>query len=1079
MAKHCLLLLLLYFCAAVLAVQREYFIGIREVMWNYAPSKKNLITGKPVGEDEHAETFLMKAPTRIGSVYKKAVYVQYTNGSYSEPVPKPEWMGLLGPVIKAEAGDSIVVHLKNFANRPYSLHSHGMKYTKDNEGAFYPDNTPNEQKKDDVVKPKESYTYHWDLTDDHAPAENDEDCVTRIYHSHIDTPKDISSGLIGPLIICKKGTLTPNRPPAFDYEFFLMFTVMDENTSWYIDENIQTFCTAATTVDKEDEDFQESNKMHSINGFVYGNLPGLSMCLDKKVAWYLIGIGNEVDIHSAFFYGQILTERQQHVDTISLFPATFVRANMVPKRPGKWLLSCQVNDHLEAGMQALFEVKDCSPEKQPESVPKNCQTRHYYISAEEIIWDYGPKGTNDFTGEQLDLPDSESAPFFEKGPTRIGGKYKKAVYSEYTDGTFTTPKKRTAAEEHLGVLGPVIKAEVGDIVKVTFLNNASHPFSIQPHGVLYSKEFEGTPYQSTTGKDHVAQPLGSSVMPGKNFTYEWQVPLEAGPANDDDPDCVTWLYFSSVDSIKDTSAGLVGPLLVCRKSSLSSTGKQVNVEKEFFMLATVFDENLSWYLDENIKMFASKPTQVNKEDEDFQESNKMHSINGYMYGNQPGLELCNRVKVAWHMIGLGSEVDIHGIYFDGNTFITRGTRRDTANLFPHISTTLIMKPDTEGIFELSCKTTDHYTGGMKQHYKVSSCSSWKPYMPSITLAEKKYYIAAVEVEWDYSPNRTWEQKRHEFHNESPGNAFLDKGDVLIGSKYKKVIYRQYTDKTFTKVKERKPEEEHLGILGPLIHAHPNEKVKVVFKNMASREYSIHAHGVKTDSPIITSTKPGETNTYVWKIPKRSGPEKGDSDCIVWAYYSYVDPVKDTFTGLIGPLVICRTNIFHMSKVKDTLEFALLFMVFDENESWYIDENIQTYCRTPKKVDKESEEFLESNKLHAINGKVYGNLEGLTMHVGDKVNWYLIGMGNEVDIHTAHFHGHSFDYKSTGVYRADVYDLFPGTFQALQMTAKYPGTWLLHCHVADHIHGGMETTYTVLEKEEKTLLSKVKDFFKQN
>lgn len=49
-------------------------------------------------------------------------------------------------------------------------------------------------------------------------------------------------------------------------------------------------------------------------------------------------------------------------------------------------------------------------------------------------------------------------------------------------------------------------------------------------------------------------------------------------------------------------------------------------------------------------------------------------------------------------------------------------------------------------------------------------------------------------------------------------------------------------------------------------------------------------------------------------------------------------------------------------------------------------------------------------ITGINGLVYGNLKGLTMKVGDKVYWYLMGMGNEVDMHTAHFHGHSFDYK---------------------------------------------------------------------
>lgn len=49
------------------------------------------------------------------------------------------------------------------------------------------------------------------------------------------------------------------------------------------------------------------------------------------------------------------------------------------------------------------------------------------------------------------------------------------------------------------------------------------------------------------------------------------------------------------------------------------------------------------------------------------------------------------------------------------------------------------------------------------------------------------------------------------------------------------------------------------------------------------------------------------------------------------------------------------------------------------------------------------------------------------------------------------------------HRADVYDLFPGTTQTIEMVAGNTGTWLLHCHVADHIHAGMETTFTVTER----------------
>lgn len=48
-----------------------------------------------------------------------------------------------------------------------------------------------------------------------------------------------------------------------------------------------------------------------------------------------------------------------------------------------------------------------------------------------------------------------------------------------------------------------------------------------------------------------------------------------------------------------------------------------------------------------------------------------------------------------------------------------------------------------------------------------------------------------------------------------------------------------------------------------------------------------------------------------------------------------------------------------------MEFSLLFLVFDENESWYLDDNIKTYSEHPEKVDKDDEEFIESNKMHGM------------------------------------------------------------------------------------------------------------------
>lgn len=57
-------------------------------------------------------------------------------------------------------------------------------------------------------------------------------------------------------------TGSSQRRQDVDIDFFLMFSVVDENLSWYLDENIASFCTDPGSVDKEEKEFQESNKMH-------------------------------------------------------------------------------------------------------------------------------------------------------------------------------------------------------------------------------------------------------------------------------------------------------------------------------------------------------------------------------------------------------------------------------------------------------------------------------------------------------------------------------------------------------------------------------------------------------------------------------------------------------------------------------------------------------------------------------------------------------------------------------------------------------------------------------------------------
>lgn len=73
-------------------------------------------------------------------------------------------------------------------------------------GALYPDGTAADEKRDDAVQPGATLRYEWTLPEDHSPTLEESNCLTRFYHSHVSAPKDINSGLIGPLLICKTST---------------------------------------------------------------------------------------------------------------------------------------------------------------------------------------------------------------------------------------------------------------------------------------------------------------------------------------------------------------------------------------------------------------------------------------------------------------------------------------------------------------------------------------------------------------------------------------------------------------------------------------------------------------------------------------------------------------------------------------------------------------------------------------------------------------------------------------------------------------------------------------------------------
>jgi hypothetical protein len=64
------------------------------------------------------------------------------------------------------------------------------------------------------------------------------------------------------------------------------------------------------------------------------------------------------------------------------------------------------------------------------------------------------------------------------------------------------------------------------------------------------------------------------------------VPASAGPA-EEGPSTQLWLYRSTVDVVRDTQAGLAGPLIVARPGGLSAEGKPADVDREMYMMLQV------------------------------------------------------------------------------------------------------------------------------------------------------------------------------------------------------------------------------------------------------------------------------------------------------------------------------------------------------------------------------------------------------------------------------------------------------------------------------------------------------------
>jgi FtsP/CotA-like multicopper oxidase with cupredoxin domain len=269
----------------------EYWIGAVPTTWNVVPS----------GTDPMLGTTFDPAKTTM----QTAIYRRFT-ADFKNQLP-PAGYGLVGPVIQAQVGDTIIVHFKNFdPNNPHSMHFHGVHYEVDSDGAYI----PNISGPGADVKPGQTFTYKLEAGTDSAGVWP--------YHDHspsMDT--SIMGGLYGALSIRAKGQKKPDRE-------FVVF-------------------------------FEKQLNFNTIDGLAFiNNTPTFRAKVGDVVQWDVLALGD--DHHSFHVHGHrwMTADGPRDVQTVS--PAESFAFRWKEDRVGTWLYHCHVEEHMMNGMIGLYVV---------------------------------------------------------------------------------------------------------------------------------------------------------------------------------------------------------------------------------------------------------------------------------------------------------------------------------------------------------------------------------------------------------------------------------------------------------------------------------------------------------------------------------------------------------------------------------------------------------------------------------------------------------------------------------------------------------------------------------------------------
>ncbi|XP_060072959.1 hephaestin-like protein [Ylistrum balloti] len=841
-----------------------YFLQAEELDWDYAPSGQDLVND----DQTNAGLYLQRR------VYRKVVYRQYLDSLYTERASRAEHLGILGPTLRANFGDSITVHFRNTASHPHSIHPTRLSYTKQNEGSQYDELYEFLPQPDDAVSPGQTFTYHWNVTTLNMPPP-DVTCVSGLYYSDTDRVRDVNSGLVGFLILCNGDDVSESE------NLHILLQSFDENLSWYPDST---------------DSAQESNIMHSVNGFVFGNLPPVHVCTGDEVTMHFGSLGSAAEPHTVRIHGHSFVYRGKRQPSLPVISGLTVDAQFLAMEPGSWLMTSQNPKLMKAGMQAMLVIEDCS--NSPIDYVVNGVIRKYYLAIENVM---------------------------------IPGRRESLVgFVGYTDSRFNTKQMRTRSEDYLGTLGPLLKAEIGDTVKIVVKNNDTHPHSLHPNGgVRVHKYNEGAFYNDSVET--------APILPGHSKTYFWTVSAFTGPTAYNLP-CMPGFYTSGVDVINEVHSGLIGPILICQNGLLRNMDPGM---RDIFL----------FYIRSNAKA-----------------SNEIHGLNGFPSNAFPRIEIDVGDTANFHVMNIGSDDTASSLFVDGIFLSLGGTRILTLGLHHGLIKSVQLPGHKEGQWKII------NTAGDELSFSVRVGSGLESRDPLTSNVNLTFYIAIKTETFDYT-------SRYFSTSEWRG---LQTGDYRTGPKFKKAMYQCYIRGFYWPCRETSKQ--------PPLRVTAGTNIKIMFQNNSTRNFSMYSPGVvirRSDGGTRMVVRPMEQVEFIWSIPESIGPGSGDQDCVMRRYYSNVNSERDVATGLIGPLIVCRN--YAGTIADDTVNMPLLVGVVNEAKSWYIDENIPAGYSS---VNRSDPSFIKNNRITVIGYRSAALDWIKEGYINKRTGFYLHNVGDE-------------------------------------------------------------------------------------